>query len=313
MDRYATIAEQVRLTGRTEARGAHPATSLGPLAGFLFGLAAAGAGGLLIAGWLGVIQLESEGEPPPEWVLPAMGAMFIAVGLWLWGLGFAAWRQARAHAAREREFMGQRSRIDHDWDPKGDSPSRAAPALRQLWLAVVLTLFMAPFHMVFWQDGAPTWVKVVVAVLDLVVVVVWQSTITAFGHALKFGAARLEFRRFPYDPEQPIELNWWPPAGITQVDGGTFTLRCIHESWEEHGSGKNRTRRLVHEAVWQGSWTIEHPRTLAPGQPVVLRFEPPRGLPPTALSVARPTFWELEVTIQVPGLDYQAHHLVPVY
>lgn len=313
MDRYTTIAEQVRLAGRTEPRGTNPQTTIGPLAGFLIGLVATGSGSLLIAGWLGYIEFTTEGEPPPEWVMPMMGAMFIAVGLWLWGLGFAAWRAARARAARERTFMGQRARIDHDWDPKGDSTARAAPALRQLWIAVVLTLFMVPFHMVFFQDDAPTWAKVVVVVFDLVVLLVWQNAFLAFSHALKFGVARLEFPRFPIKSDQPIELRWWPPAGITQVEGGRFTLRCIHEWWERSDSGKRNDRRLVHEAVWQGCWTIEHPRTLAPGQPVALRFEPPADLPPTALSVANPTFWELEVTIQVPGLDYQAFHLVPVY
>ena len=75
--------------------------------------------------------------------------------------------------------MGQRARIDHAWDPKGDSASRAAPALRQIWIAAFLTLFMAPFHMVFWQAGAPTWVKVIVVVFDLVVVLLWNSAFIA--------------------------------------------------------------------------------------------------------------------------------------
>jgi hypothetical protein len=311
MDRFEAKLDQQRLPGRTEARGT--GARMGPLLAFLFGLVAAGAGGLLVAGWLGYVELESEGQPPPEWVMPAMGVMFITVGLWVWGLGFDAWRAARAREARARTFMGQRVRIDHDWDPKGDSPPRYAPVAKGFLFAAFLTLFLAPFNMVFVQSGVPIWVQILVGVFDLAGVAVWFGAFGRLGHALKFGVARLEYLRFPYPAGEPIELRWWPPPGVREVERGRFVLRRINEWWEETGSGKSRSRHLVHEASWQGTWHLEHARTLPPGQPVVLRFEPPADAGSTLLDSATPSFWELEVVLEVPGLDYHACHLVPVY
>jgi hypothetical protein len=40
---------------------------------------------------------------------------------------------------------------------------------------------------------------------------------------------------------------------------------------------------------------------------------PPSDAQPTHLSTAKPTFWELEVKLDLPGLDFNETYLVPVY
>jgi hypothetical protein len=142
---------------------------------------------------------------------------------------------------------------------------------------------------------------------------VWWEALRRVLHALKFGSARLEYRRFPYRVGEPVELRWQVPAAIAQAQAGRFTLRCIAEWFEEVNSGRQRTRKLVHEARWQACWAFAGERALDSGLPLQLRFEPPAGLPASALSAAQPFFWELEVELEVPGLDYRAAYLVPVY
>lgn len=311
MDRLTINPTSERLSGRVEPRGT--ASGLGILGGTLFGGVFAAAGGFMLAAGTGLVPITMKSADAPRWVLPLMGVVFTLVGLFIMGLAWRQWRAERGREARRIAFPGQPARADHDWDPKGDSPSRAMPVVKRFAVAAFITLFLAPFNLVFAQADAPWFVKGLVGLFDLVALALWLEALRSVVHALKFGTARLEYRRFPYKVGEPVELNWWPPAGVSQVDGGSFTLRCIFEWWEESGSGKSRKRVLVHEARWQGTWKFERARTLAPGQPVVLRFEPPGTAPRTALASPSPTFWELEVALEVPGLDYKARHLVPVY
>ena len=46
---------------------------------------------------------------------------------------------------------------------------------------------------------------------------------------------------------------------------------------------------------------------------VELRFEPDANALPTKLHADRPVFWELEVKLDLPGLDFEETYLVPVY
>jgi hypothetical protein len=44
-----------------------------------------------------------------------------------------------------------------------------------------------------------------------------------------------------------------------------------------------------------------------------LRFEPPADGMSTQLSADKPVFWEFEVELDLPGLDFKETYLVPVY
>jgi hypothetical protein len=46
---------------------------------------------------------------------------------------------------------------------------------------------------------------------------------------------------------------------------------------------------------------------------VELRYELPADAQPTQLSADTPIFWELEVKLDLPGLDFQEIYLVPIY
>jgi hypothetical protein len=91
------------------------------------------------------------------------------------------------------------------------------------------------------------------------------------------------------------------------------TFRCVEEFYEQQGSGKDRSSRMVHEEICAETQSFDRPQSFAPGRAVEFRFEPPPGALPSRLSADRPVFWELEVKLSMPGLDFEEWYLVPVY
>ena len=82
---------------------------------------------------------------------------------------------------------------------------------------------------------------------------------------------------------------------------------------ERSGSGKNQTVTLVHEEIWSAKWILDQPRNLQLKEDVELRYELPADALPTQLNADKPRFWELEVKLDLPGLDFSETYLVPFY
>jgi hypothetical protein len=82
---------------------------------------------------------------------------------------------------------------------------------------------------------------------------------------------------------------------------------------ERRGSGKNQSAVLVHEEIWSAKWIIEQPRNFPLKDAMELHYELPADALPTRLSADKPLFWQLEVKLGLPGLDFNETYLVPVY
>jgi hypothetical protein len=67
------------------------------------------------------------------------------------------------------------------------------------------------------------------------------------------------------------------------------------------------------EEIWSGAWILEQPRNFQLKDEVELRYELPVDAPATQLSAYRPVFWELEVKLELPGLNFKQSYLVPIY
>ena len=87
----------------------------------------------------------------------------------------------------------------------------------------------------------------------------------------------------------------------------------MQEWWESAGSGKNRSRRLIQEEIWSGTWQLDPADELLPGKTREFSFDPPAGAPPTSLSASKPIYWQFEVKIEMSGPDFVETYLVPVY
>jgi hypothetical protein len=311
-DRYeASLAGPRRLTGRTERRGSQTGFSTAGAIAFGGAFVAVGVGIMLVG--LRVIPVDPKGVHAPYWILTVMGAVFASAGVWVWTM---AARQFAANRRREDallRYAGEPALADYAWDPQGLASKRWSLAARALAGAGLIALFISIFNWWAFFTDSPWVVKAVTVIFDVVLLAVWWQTVVIVGRALKFGASRLLFARFPYRIDEPIDIAWQPASGIGRANGGSFTLRCVKEWFEVTGSGSNQTRKLVHEEQWSGAWLLDHAHEFSPGEQVDLRFRPPGGLPATQLAADLPVFWEFEVNLDLPGFDFEETYLVPVY
>jgi hypothetical protein len=191
-------------------------------------------------------------------------------------------------------------------------PNEWTDAAKMLAAAIGLSVFLSIFNLVAF--GNKLWMFVViVGLFDIVAVAIWVMAAQKILGALKFSHSRVEFVHFPCRLPEPVILRWQPSRGINQINQGAFTLRCVEEWLERSGSGKNQSNILVHEEIWSAKGMIEQRRNFPLHDAVELRYELPADALPTRLSADKPWFWELEVKLNLPGLDFNETYLVPIY
>jgi hypothetical protein len=311
LDRMEIATEPRRLAGRTEPRG----TKTGfPLWGaFAFGGIFVVAGSLIVLVGTRVIPVDPRGVHAPWWVLTVMGVVFALCGLGVWGMGLRQYRAERHRAEARRRHPGRPELADHPWDPAGFAPPRWARAAKAVAGAVLMSLFISIFNWWAFFTDAPWMVRAVTILFDLILVLVLWETGVRIGRAIRFGGSRVEYGQFPFRPGQTVRLRWWPAPGIGEVRKGRFTLRCVKEWYEHRGHGKNRSAHLVQQEQWAMHRFLDHAGTLRHERRQELEFELPPHVPSTELSADQPVFWELEIELDLPGLDFEEIYLVPVY
>lgn len=300
-----------RLAGRTESRGAQ--TGFSTPGAIAFGGVFVAVGIAIVLVGMRVIPVDPQGVHSPHWILTAMGAVFTICGVWVWSMAKRQHESNRRRRDAALRDSGKTALADYGWDPRGFASKRWSIAARALAGASLMTLFISIFNWWAFFTDSPWPVKVFTGLFDLILVAVWWQTVVLFGRALKFGASRLHFARFPYRLGEPVDIAWQPASGIGRAERGSFTLRCVKEWFEATGSGSNENRRLVHEEQWSGTWRLDHPHAFHAGEQVDLRYRPAAGLPSTALAADHPVFWEFEVKLELPGFDFEEIYLVPVY
>lgn len=204
---------------------------------------------------------------------------------------------------------------DHPWDPERGT-DRAAVGVSGFMGLLSFGLFLFPFHVPLVQFGSGEGAVVAWVILgffDLLWVLVGLYMVYAFLRARKYAGGELRWAQFPYMVGQPVKLTLQlPPALLSLIDRPTIevALRCLHDQWITTGSGKNRSTSravmLLHE--------LRAPADSPGGEDrLQLSFELPPGVPSTDLISSDPTYWELEVKAETPGIDYLAQYLVPIY
>jgi hypothetical protein len=311
-DRYEVSADgRRRLSGFIQQRGSR--MGMPAWGGFLFGTLFVAVGTAIGLVGTKTIPVDPGKVHAPYWVLTAAGFSFALGGLAVWGM---AWKQFTANRQRRqaaRQHPNEPALADYRWHPDAFEVSGWGGVVKSLAFAIGMTVFFSIFNWwAFWGHGG-WFVIAIVVVFDCLGLVVWWQAGRQLGSAFKFGRSRITFTQFPYRLPGPIVVRWQPRDGVSQVNKGTFTLRCVEEWVEVSGSGKNRTSTLVHEEIWSARWLLDQPRKIPVKDAVELTYDLPPDAPPTRLSADRPVFWELEVSLDVPGLDFKQTYLVPIY
>lgn len=311
LDRLEVSTARRRLPGRTEPRGSH--TGFPTAGAYVFGMVFVAVGTAVALVGQRVIPVNPGDVHAPWWTLTAMGLVFAAAGAGVWGMALRQHRAERRARDASWEHPGQPALGDHAWDRRGFAAPRWARAVKGVAGAAGLTLFIAIFNWWAFGTDSPWMVKALTIVFDLVLLAAWIEALRRLAVALKFGGSRVEFVRFPYKVGEAVIVRWRPAAGIGRAGRGRFTLRAVEEQFEHRGGGRNRSAHLVQEETWSATWHLDREAAFEPGRLEEVRFDPPADASPTRLHGPRPVFWEFEVALDLPGLDFEEIYLVPVY
>ena len=284
---------------------------------FLFGLPFFLIGQYFVLGTLGLRPLDMDNANVPVWVLGLVGLVFLMGGLILWGMGYRRMRFRRRLAASHRAHPDEPACADYPWDWHGFVPDRWGKVLQGLaMLPFIVALIAVMNYMVFVaDDGAPWFARIIVGLFDLFLIFGLYRLGLMIVRAIKYGRTRLRFARFPFRCGEVVPVMIELPAAARRVTGGRIELRQIEEYWEVTAGStrKGRSKRIAHKRGWSGDQVFESGSVPVNSGVLEAEFTIPAEAPPTKIDAERPVFWELDVQLETPGIDFHQRYLVPVY
>lgn len=304
----------------------YSAMGMSPGCAILFGTPFAAAGVFALLAGLGVLRTEGGGGNAPMAVVGGVGVLFGGVGLGFWAAGLRRLARSARWNAMKRRKPDEPWLWDHAWSPTGVSHSGSKPAVKSLLIAVLGTCFAAPFNWwAFWSGEGPVPVMIFAVFIDLLVAACWGGLVYTIGQGLKFGSSFLRFRTFPFFVGERVEGVLEGLDRLRGFSSLTVTLRCVEDRVVTKGNTTSVDAKVVHEETREVS---PHEVPMAPGGGAgvfkLFRVAPPvEGLPvsfalpggdlATQLSASPARRWEVVVEAELPGIDYAATFLVPVY
>ncbi|MEP6688058.1 MAG: hypothetical protein ABJC36_06890, partial [Gemmatimonadales bacterium] len=121
----------------------------------------------------------------------------------------------------------------------------------------------------------------------------------------RYGTSVLELGTLPAAVGHVLEGTVRTPAGLRPADGFRVVLSCIRRVTS--GSGRNRS--TSESILWQ-----EERRTPVSGLGVPIAFAlPPDAVPSDPGRGGDRTLWRLELSAEVPGVNYVSRFEVPVF
>lgn len=310
------ISKQTRrLPQRQVRRGGGGATGLGVSGGLLFGGVFVAVGTCITLAGLKIIPIDARKLHVPFPIFAMVGLVFLLPGLWVWFATFKSWLAERRRQQRFGLVEQDPALLDHPWDTRLWRTNRWAAARRAGFGAGFMTLFFTTVGgIVYTGRDVPMPLKIMVGVFVLITVWCVIVFLRELLRAFKYGSSAVGYDHFPLVLGETVNLRWTPPPRMLPVSSGQATLRCVREWTEVVGSGKNRTTKICHESTWESTRQVEAGTIFRPTDDIEISFTLPADQPGTCLSAAKiTTFWELEIKLAVPGLDFTEGYLVPVY
>ena len=272
-------------------------------------------GALFVVAGAGVIAGVTLGSAAsvhgPRWVAIAAGAIFLCAGLWVSGNGVADVLRKR-EAARAAALSPA---TPWTWDYHRRADGIASQSTREITAAFGITLFVALFALPFQWIGfvakdASRAFTVGAVLMDFAVVGLLARAVRLVLMRRRYGRSWLRFAHFPFRAGERVGLSLDSFGQLSLLPSLTATLRCVQERYETRGSGRERTTEVVCYALWSSTTTVEKNRKGF----FELAFDLPATVPATSLSERPARYWELLLASgDVPGVDYAARFLVPVY
>lgn len=280
----------------------------------IHGRSAIGLGAVFAAAGVvvGVLALQGQLNASPGVPLllgPLMGGLFALAGMSFIVHGIAGVR-VQQRVRRLRETHEREPWVwDHPWNESGSHDEAGHRIARAIWATGLLGLFTVPFTWIgFFSPERPVLFTIVAAAMNMAAIGCACWVVYLIRRRAKYGTSTLRFRRFPFRIGDEVELHLARPASLNGVAAPEATLRCVQERYETRRSGRNTQQVVVAYDVWSATARAELKR----GE-YIWRFDVPDTVPGTALSERPPRYWEMELKIAMPGVDYAGTFLVPVY
>jgi len=270
-------------------------------------------GAAAIAVGLGTISIEEmSGFDAPGWVIVLFGSVFVLIGTLVAVTTFMAERR-KAKAKKVPPSIAYQ--YEHSWSPDGVGDDTGRTILKTLSSFVLLGGFLVPFHGILYyfifikkEDGK--WIAYIfLGIFDFILLAMILSVIYLLIRRLRFGKTRVRFSDFPYYLGQTMKVDLEGGRKLKNLPRINVTLRCIEEVLERRGSGKNSTAQIICYQLYENKLECH---TDVEGR-ASISFELPENIPGTQLTKNPPTYWELVVDADLPGIDYEGVFLVPVY
>lgn len=299
---------------RHELRG-HPSRSTTTIHGWAsvaFGLPFVVVGVVILARTLRATALPAGTVDAPSWIGRIIGGLFAAAGVWLVANGARDLRRRARLRVLVRRYPDQPWMWDYAWDRLGGRDGTPAVALRSAIGALFIGLFLVPFNWLALTVHDMRWLlRGIVALLDAGAVAMVGYAVYLVLRLARYGVSHLQFGAFPMRPGDTATLTLLRGSGAIPLHPLRATLRCVQERYEVRGSGRNRQNVVVCYALYEATRTTTPPADA--GAPASLAFDVPGDAPGTALGELPPRYWELELRSEMPGIDYGATFLVPIY
>ena len=260
-----------------------------------------------------VIRSEDSNFHAPRWVVGVVGVLFATAGLMVMVAGMLGARRTRRLKARSLQHPNEPWMADHGWHPRYSRDEGNSRLVNTLMGSALLAMFAVPFVYVgFFEEK--TWPFALAgSAIAVAAVGFFGYGIYLAMRRLKYGGGRIEYDGLPQRLGETLEVRWVGRRPIGRYNKITFTLRCVKEEIEEHGSGEDRSQRHVRYQIWADTYTVDGPGEHFAGEPIALTFLPPADAPPTELRRNPPRYWEIEIHADTPGVDFHQIYLVPVY
>lgn len=234
---------------------------------------------------------------------------------WVIGIGFGLLVVIIAIMAR-RQHLARSSCRDQPWMWRKDWAVGRIAHGSSMWvlagLCVPTVIFVSTalyFSMVWGFQGGGVILLLVLWALSLVFV---GSVIRAIIHRLKFGESAFEMRTVPAAVGGQLAGVIKIPTRVCPQEG--FRLKLVCEHYVRHRAGsKSHTHKTV---LWEaGCNGVRAFPSETPNQSIIpVEIDIPAGQPSyDDENMAEGTIWRLEVTADVPGVDYSASFDVPVF
>jgi len=317
------MTEKVSPTGLPRRRlTGHVLRGAGMLSGFpamFLGIPFLGFGGIFLLMVAGIIP--AGGNDKPNLIVGALAAVFAGVGLWLFLHGAVTKIKSLISDYRYRRHPDEPWIWDHRWNPRMARTKEGRSILLGFLFVLLFACFLLPFN--WWAFGSPfSWlpasnecsnpvVVVVIIPFDLVWLFCIGYMVYALVRYIKYGNSRLHFSSFPFYLGGELRATLSRVGRLRRARTLTIRLVCVEETFETRE--KNRSAGMCY-ALYEDKQvlTAKELREIQ-GRTLPVAFPLPFYPPATRLTARPSYYWEVVVTADIKGIDYEAVFLVPVY